>query len=88
MRAPEDVPSLAGVREHGVFLPMDRACFTRGGDGLRVEARPKAALNRDTALQSSFNIHLWVAFAPTRGENQWALLFGPSFGVGKFSLNL
>lgn len=48
-------------------------------------------LNPDTALQTSFNLHAWFEYSPTRtapGSSPWAFLFGPSFGVGKFSVNL
>lgn len=48
-------------------------------------------LNADTPLQTSFNLHAWFEYSPTRtGRDSapWAFLFGPSFGVGKFSTNL
>jgi hypothetical protein len=48
-------------------------------------------LNENTALQTSFNIHAWAEYSPTRdadGESPWAFLFGPSFTVGKFSTTL
>lgn len=48
-------------------------------------------LNKDTVLQTSFNIHAWAEYSPTRasdGESAWAFLFGPSFSVGKFSTTL
>ena len=48
-------------------------------------------LNADTPLQTSFNIHAWAEYAPTRdgdGQGPWAFLFGPSFSVGKFSTTL
>jgi len=48
-------------------------------------------LNENTALQTSFNIHAWAEYSPTRdadGEDPWAFLFGPSFTVGKFSTTL
>lgn len=44
-------------------------------------------LNPNTSLQTSFNLHAWMEYSPTR-DNQWAFLFGPSFGVGKFSADL
>lgn len=45
-------------------------------------------LNRNTALQASFNIHAWLEYSPTRdisGETPLAFLFGPSFTVGQVS---
>ncbi len=48
-------------------------------------------LNPNTSLQTSFNIHAWAEYSPTRGgdkEGQWAFIFGPSFSVGKFAVSL
>ena len=48
-------------------------------------------LNANTVLETSFNLHAWFEYSPTRsstGVSPWALLFGPSFAVGKFSTNL
>lgn len=48
-------------------------------------------LNANTTLQTSFNLHAWLEYSPTRtgrGESPFAFLFGPSFAVGKFSTNL
>jgi hypothetical protein len=47
-------------------------------------------LNQNTALQTSFNLHAWAEYAPTRlGRDltPFAFLFGPSFSVGMISTN-
>ncbi len=57
-----------------------------GGIGFSIPV-----LNPDTVLQTSFNIHAWAEYSPTRrgdGESPWAFLFGPSFSVGRFSTTL
>lgn len=44
-------------------------------------------LNAKTSLQTSFNIHAWLEYSPTRsgdGHSRWAFLFGPSITVGRF----
>jgi hypothetical protein len=57
-----------------------------GGVGFSVPV-----LNANTPLEASFNLHAWIEYSPTRigqDESAWALLFGPSFAVGKFSTHL
>lgn len=48
-------------------------------------------LNQDSYLQTSFNIHAWFEYSPTRegpDSDKFGFLFGPSFTVGKFSTTL
>ncbi|MCG3174546.1 MAG: hypothetical protein GMKNLPBB_02791 [Myxococcota bacterium] len=47
-------------------------------------------LNSNTPLQTSFNIHAWLEYSPTRSgpeSGSIAFLFGPSFTVGRFFTN-
>ena len=70
----------------GTGLSSDPNLSVVAGVGFSVPV-----LNPDTALQTSFNLHAWFEYSPTRtapGSSPWAFLFGPSFGVGKFSVNL
>lgn len=93
----------AGVRVRFAFLYRDGSEFPLGlelgvlGTGLSDTPHLSIVaglgfsipvLNPNTPLQTSFNIHAWAEYSPTRtgaGESEWAFLFGPSFTIGRFS---
>ncbi len=82
-RSGRDFPVGLEMGPFGTDLSGSAGFSMVAGVGLSVPV-----LNRNTALQASFNIHAWLEYSPTRdvaGDTPLAFLFGPSFTVGQVS---